>query len=129
MLWPLLLRIVPAMFAGIALGLVALRELERGVMVPVLGATIVGIAVWNLAAPRLRKRESLALDLVFGGVAGVFSGESAPTATDSVKSLEPTTTRSVSWARSGTAASRNASNSLLVRFTDLPGCSRSHGEF
>ena len=73
-LWPLLARILPAMFLGMLIGLVALREVPRDVMVPVLGSFIVAIAAWNVAQPSLRKRESLVLDLVFGGVAGVTSG-------------------------------------------------------
>jgi uncharacterized membrane protein YfcA len=73
-IWPLLLRILPAMFAGMAIGLVALREVERDVMVPLLGVLIVATAAWNLAQPRLHRQESWLLDLAFGGAAGVLSG-------------------------------------------------------
>ncbi len=73
-LWPVVLRILPAMFVGMTLGLMALHELERSVMVPLLGTMIVAIAVWNLASPKLRSGTSPALDFAFGGVAGVFSG-------------------------------------------------------
>jgi len=73
-LWPVVLRILPAMLVGMTIGLTALREVERDVMVPLLGGLIVAIAAWNLASPRLHSGESWLLDFVFGGVAGVFSG-------------------------------------------------------
>ena len=73
-LWPVAIRVLPTMFVGMAVGLMALRELDRDLMVRILGVTIVAIACWNVASPRLRTRESFPLDLLFGGVSGLFSG-------------------------------------------------------
>jgi uncharacterized membrane protein YfcA len=73
-LWKAVLWILPAMAAGIGVGLVALRRVDRELMVPLLGMLIVAIAIWNIVAPTLRRRDSRLLDLAFGGVAGVLSG-------------------------------------------------------
>jgi len=74
-LWLQLRRIVPAMFVGIAVGLVALGSIERALMVRTLGVVIIAIAAWNLWGPPLRRhRESLPRDMAFGLASGVLSG-------------------------------------------------------
>ena len=73
-LWRRALRILPGLLVGVAVGVLALRHVERAWMVHVLGATVVAIAAWNLAAPRLHPPRSLALDLGVGLVSGLLGG-------------------------------------------------------
>jgi uncharacterized membrane protein YfcA len=73
-LWPLVLRIALPMMLGLFVGLFALQELDRATLVRLLGVTTVGIAIWNLASPTLRRRESLPLDIGVGMAAGLLSG-------------------------------------------------------
>jgi uncharacterized membrane protein YfcA len=73
-LWPTVRRIVPALMFGVAIGVFALGHLDRQLMVRLLGVTIVGIALWNLAAPRLHEHASIAADLAAGFVGGVLGG-------------------------------------------------------
>ena len=72
--WPTVRRIVPALFGGVALGVFALGHVDRTWMVRILGATIVGISIWNLAAPQLRARDSVAADLSAGLLGGILGG-------------------------------------------------------
>ncbi len=73
-LWPVLGRIVPGIVVGVAFGVQALRRFEAELMIRVLGATIVGVAAWNLARPALRPREAPLLDGAMGLLAGLLGG-------------------------------------------------------
>ena len=73
-LWPLMARVVPPLLVGVAVGVLALGALDRGVLVRLLGVTVVGIAIWNLVSPRLQQRESRAQDLAAGLLAGLLGG-------------------------------------------------------
>jgi uncharacterized membrane protein YfcA len=72
--WRTVRRIVPALLCGVALGVFALGNVDRHLMVQILGVTIVGIALWNLAAPRLHEHASLGADLAAGFLGGVLGG-------------------------------------------------------
>ena len=73
-LWPILLRVLPAMGVGIAIGLIALRDLPRDWLVGALALMIIAIGGWNAASPSLRTRVSNPLDVAVGFVAGLTSG-------------------------------------------------------
>jgi uncharacterized membrane protein YfcA len=70
----LVLRMLPALVVGVALGVTALQRLDRDLMVSILGVSIVVISIWNLAQPRLRSRESPWLDNAVGLLGGLLSG-------------------------------------------------------
>ena len=72
--WPTVRRIVPALLCGVALGVFALGNVDRYLMVRLLGATVVGISLWNLAAPRLHEHASLGADLAADFLGGVLGG-------------------------------------------------------
>lgn len=73
-LWPVVGRILPGILVGVVLGVAALGAFEGELMVRLLGATIVAIAVWNLAAPSLRTRDSALWDAGAGLLAGLLGG-------------------------------------------------------
>lgn len=73
-LWALAARIVPAVIAGLAVGLFALSSLPRDLLVGLLGATIVGISAWNVFGRTFAPRTSAPLDVVVGLISGLFSG-------------------------------------------------------
>jgi hypothetical protein len=73
-LWPLALRIVPGLLAGVVLGVLALGSLDRDVMVRALGLTIIGISLWNLRTPGLREGEVPIRDRLVGVVGGLLGG-------------------------------------------------------
>ncbi|MDX1648839.1 MAG: sulfite exporter TauE/SafE family protein [Myxococcota bacterium] len=73
-LWRPALRMLPAIVVGVAVGVTALRALDREVMVRVLGATIVVISGWNLWTPRLRRDESARADVALGLLGGLLAG-------------------------------------------------------
>lgn len=73
-LWGVVARTLPAMGVGIAIGLVALSELPRDMIVGALAATITGVAAWNVISPSLATRVSAPLDVVVGFIAGLSSG-------------------------------------------------------
>lgn len=72
--WRTVRRIVPSLLCGVALGVFALGNVDREWMVRILGATIVGISLWNLAAPSLQEHASLTADLAAGFLGGVLGG-------------------------------------------------------
>jgi uncharacterized membrane protein YfcA len=72
--WPTVRRIVPALVVGVAIGVFALGTVDKHLMVQILGATVVGIAVWNLLAPQLHEHASLGADLAAGFLGGVLGG-------------------------------------------------------
>ena len=73
-LWKTAARIVPAILVGVVVGVSALREVDRELMVRLLGATVIAIAAWNLLAQRLRTHETPVWDVLIGGVGGVLGG-------------------------------------------------------
>jgi len=73
-LWDVVARVLPAMAIGIAIGLVALSELPRGLLVGALAATITVVAIWNVLSPSLSTRVSKPLDVGVGFIAGLSSG-------------------------------------------------------
>jgi uncharacterized membrane protein YfcA len=73
-LWRRALPMLPGLFAGVALGVLALGHVERASMVRILGASVVAIAAWNLAAPHLRSPRSLPLDVGVSVLSGLLSG-------------------------------------------------------
>jgi uncharacterized membrane protein YfcA len=73
-LWPVVARTLPPMAVGIAIGLVALNELPRDLIVGALAATITGVAAWNVISPSLTTRVSAPLDAFVGFIAGLSSG-------------------------------------------------------
>ena len=73
-LWGVVARTLPAMGVGIAVGLVALSELPRELIVGALAATITGIATWNVISPSLATRVSAPLDVTVGFLAGLTTG-------------------------------------------------------
>jgi hypothetical protein len=73
-LWRRALQILPGLLVGIVVGVLALRHVERAWMVRLLGATVIGISAWNLAAPRLHPPRSRALDLGVGLLSGLLGG-------------------------------------------------------
>jgi uncharacterized membrane protein YfcA len=70
----LALRMLAPMLLGVFFGVLALGRVDRGLMVSILGATIVIVAVWNLLQPSLRTRESPWLDTVMALLGGLLSG-------------------------------------------------------
>jgi uncharacterized membrane protein YfcA len=73
-LWRVAARVLPAMLLGVLLGVTALQQVERELMVRILGASVVGISLWNLAAPRLSSGESPLLDSGMGLLGGLLGG-------------------------------------------------------
>ncbi len=65
---------LPALLVGVLLGVTALQRVERELMVTILGASVVGISLWNLATPHLRSRESWLLDSGMGLLGGLLGG-------------------------------------------------------
>lgn len=74
LLWSRLWRMLPTIVVGVALGVFALRTFDTLWMERALGATIVGIALWNLARPSLVARETPFWDASAGLASGVLSG-------------------------------------------------------
>lgn len=73
-LWGVVGRLIPPALVGVAAGVAALGGFDRALMVRALGATIIVIAAWNLAAPALRSRDTRAWDVGVGLLAGLLSG-------------------------------------------------------
>ncbi|MHC4607012.1 MAG: TSUP family transporter [Planctomycetota bacterium] len=73
-LWRVAGRMLPGVLVGVALGVAALKFLDRGILVRVLGATIVVVAVWNVVSPMIRTRESLFWDNTLGLAGGMLCG-------------------------------------------------------
>ena len=74
-LWNVAGRIVPWIALGVFAGVTALGTLDRDVMLRSLGAVVVGLAAWNLTAPRLATREPPRwLDAVVGVIGGSLGG-------------------------------------------------------
>ncbi len=74
LLWQRVWRMLPTIVIGVVLGVTALRTLDTLWMERALGATIVGIAIWNLARPSLVARETPFWDAATGLASGVLSG-------------------------------------------------------
>lgn len=70
----LALRMLAPVLLGVFLGVIALGRIQRDLMVSILGVSIVIVALWNLAQPRLRARESPGLDAVMALLGGLLSG-------------------------------------------------------
>ena len=70
----LTLRMLAPVLLGVFFGVLALGRIDRDLMVSILGASIVIIAVWNLAQPKLRSRESPWLDAAMALLGGLLSG-------------------------------------------------------
>lgn len=73
-LWRPVLRIAPALLIGVVLGVLALRSLDRSLMVRALGVTTVAISLWSLWRPQVRTRETPLLDSGIGLVSGFLGG-------------------------------------------------------
>ncbi len=73
-LWRVLRPLVPALLVGVAIGVTALSRLDGALLVRLLGATIVAIALWNLASPRLHPTESRLRAAAMGLLAGLLGG-------------------------------------------------------
>ncbi len=73
-LWGTLARIVPGIMVGVVIGVTALSSLDRTLMVRLLGVTIVGIAIWNMASPALREHDTPVWDVGMGLLGGTLGG-------------------------------------------------------
>ncbi len=73
-LWRVVVRLIPGIVVGLVAGTAALAWADRGLLVRLLGATIVAVAAWNLAGLRPAARESLLADTVAGVAGGFLSG-------------------------------------------------------
>lgn len=73
-LWAPVRRMLPSLVIGVALGVTALRTLDRELMVRLLGATVVMIAGWNLLRPRVRESETPFWDVMAGLGGGLLGG-------------------------------------------------------
>ena len=74
-LWPVARRMIPWIAVGVFAGVTALGTLDRGVMLRCLGAVVIGLAAWNLIAPRLATREPpLFIDAGVGMIGGALGG-------------------------------------------------------
>jgi hypothetical protein len=70
----LTLRMLPPALVGVLVGVTALRQIERDLMISVLGASILVISVWNLARPRLSRSQWPWLDGAMGLLGGLMGG-------------------------------------------------------
>jgi hypothetical protein len=73
-LWRVVARVLPGALLGVLFGVTALGALDREWMVRLLGASIVAVALWNVAAPSLRTHEAPLWDGGVGLLAGLLSG-------------------------------------------------------
>jgi uncharacterized membrane protein YfcA len=72
--WSYMLRLLPGIFAGLALGLFTLKNADPTLLVRALGVTIAGIAVWNLRPSRGHGLGSPLWDFLVGFSSGVIGG-------------------------------------------------------
>jgi len=72
--WSYMLRLLPGIGAGLGLGLLTLKHADPTLLIRALGATIVGIAVWNLYAPHGRGHGSPLWDFLIGFSSGAIGG-------------------------------------------------------
>ena len=82
-LWGVAGRMLPWIVLGVAAGVAALRFLDREAMLRTLGAVVIGLAAWNLAAPRLATREpprwlDAGVSLIGGTLGGAFNTGGPP---------------------------------------------------
>jgi uncharacterized membrane protein YfcA len=73
-MWPVVVRILPALMLGVLFGVTALRSLDGELLLRLLGVTIAAIAAWNLWTPRFAGRDSRAVDLGVGLLSGALGG-------------------------------------------------------
>lgn len=74
-LWRVAGRMIPWILLGVVAGVTTLRLLDPDFMLRALGAVVVGLAGWNLIAPRLATREPpLWLDVGVGLIGGTLGG-------------------------------------------------------
>lgn len=73
-LWPVARRMLLPLVVGVAVGVTSLTHLDPELGPRLLGIAIVGIALWNLSAPRLARSESAFADRVAAGLAGLLGG-------------------------------------------------------
>jgi uncharacterized membrane protein YfcA len=72
--WRYMLRLVPGIVCGLALGLSALKGLDPTHLIRALGVTIVAIALWNLRPLRTHGTGSPAWDFAVGFSSGAIGG-------------------------------------------------------
>ncbi len=72
--WPLIAWIAPGAVIGIGIGLEALGRFEAQLLLRLLGFSIVGMSVWNLAQPTLAASTSRVTDVGVGLLSGILSG-------------------------------------------------------
>lgn len=72
--WSYMLRLLPGIFAGLAVGLFTLANADPTLLVRALGVTIVGIAIWNLRSRRGHGHGSPLWDFLIGFSSGVIGG-------------------------------------------------------
>lgn len=72
--WSYILRLLPGTFVGLALGLLTLKNADPTWLIRALGATIVGIAIWNLVSERGHGHGSPLWDFVTGFSSGAIGG-------------------------------------------------------
>jgi hypothetical protein len=68
------LRISPWLALGVIGGVFALTAIDGRTLVRVLGAFVVAVSLWNLAAKPLRVPETTLGDAIAGGLSGLFGG-------------------------------------------------------
>jgi len=72
--WPYMLRLLPGMSIGLAIGLFALKNADPTWLIRALGATITAIAAWNLHGRRGHGQGSPFWDLAVGFASGSIGG-------------------------------------------------------
>jgi uncharacterized membrane protein YfcA len=70
----LTLRMLPPALVGVLVGVTALQQIERDLMVSILGGSILVISMWNLARPRLSGSQSPLLDGAMALLGGLLGG-------------------------------------------------------
>ena len=74
-LWRVAARMVPWIALGVLAGVTALGTLDRDIMLRSLGIVVIGLAAWNLIAPRLATREPpIWIDAGVGMLGGALGG-------------------------------------------------------
>jgi len=73
-LWRPAGRILPWLLLGVLCGVTALGELDRSLLVRILGASVMAISAWNLLLPRVTARGSPLWDGAVGLLSGALGG-------------------------------------------------------
>ena len=72
--WPYILRLLPGVLCGLGVGLFTLKNADPTWLIRALGATITGIAIWNLTSKRGHGLGSPFWDFTVGFASGSIGG-------------------------------------------------------